>query len=394
MDIGRLAKEQEQYIIDCRRYLHAHPEVGEHEVETTRYIVGQLEEQGIPVQIFEGITGCVATIEGGQPGKTVMLRADIDALPIQENPGKSYCSVNPGVMHACGHDCHTAMLLGAAKALKEMEGELKGTVKFMFQSAEELLGGAAAMIEAGLLENPKVDAAFGLHVAAGLEDSYSGTVRCTHGTMNRSGDAIKVTVTGRDAHGSTPERGIDAISIAARIVLALEELVAKEIPSKEDSVVLVGKIAGGTTCNSVAGSAVLEISVRTEGHEERAFLKRRVKEIAQGIAAVYRGSAEVEYQYGMPPLVNHEDMMNEFIGYMNEFLPEGSVREVPGQGGCEDFTMVCERVPAIFLMLGAGDKGSGYEYSMHHPSMRVDENALPVGTEVYVNCAVRWLEEH
>ena len=384
-----VSEELKKEIIENRRELHKRAEIGFDLPETRAYVAKKLREYGYePVELGGGITCTV-----GAGGKTILLRADMDALPMKEESGLDY-ACETGNCHSCGHDCHTAMLLGAAKALKEMEGELKGTVKFMFQPAEELLGGAAAMIEAGLLENPKVDAAFGLHVAAGLEDSYSGTVRCTHGTMNRSGDAIKVTVTGRDAHGSTPERGIDAISIAARIVLALEELVAKEIPSKEDSVVLVGKIAGGTTCNSVAGSAVLEISVRTEGHEERAFLKRRVKEIAQGIAAVYRGSAEVEYQYGMPPLVNHEDMMNEFIGYMNEFLPEGSVREVPGQGGCEDFTMVCERVPAIFLMLGAGDKGSGYEYSMHHPSMRVDENALPVGTEVYVNCAVRWLEEH
>lgn len=384
-----VSEELKKEIIENRRELHKRAEIGFDLPETRAYVAKKLREYGYePVELGGGITCTV-----GAGGKTILLRADMDALPMKEESGLDY-ACETGNCHSCGHDCHTAMLLGAAKALKEMEGELKGTVKFMFQPAEELLGGAAAMIEAGLLENPKVDAAFGLHVAAGLEDSYSGTVRCTHGTMNRSGDAIKVTVTGRDAHGSTPERGIDAISIAARIVLALEELVAKEIPSKEDSVVLVGKIAGGTTCNSVAGSAVLEISVRTEGHEERAFLKRRVKEIAQGIAAVYRGSAEVEYQYGMPPLVNHEGMMNEFIGYMNEFLPEGSVWEVPGQGGCEDFTMVCERVPAIFLMLGAGDKGSGYEYSMHHPSMRVDENALPVGTEVYVNCAVRWLEEH
>ena len=138
MNIRQLAKEQEDYVIKCRHYLHAHPELGEHEVETTRYIREQLEEMGIPVQTFEGITGCIGTIEGGQPGKTVMLRADIDALPIQENPGKSYCSVNPGVMHACGHDCHTAMLLGAARILSEHKAELKGTVKLIFQMAEEI----------------------------------------------------------------------------------------------------------------------------------------------------------------------------------------------------------------------------------------------------------------
>ena len=211
---------------------------------------------------------------------------------MEEKSGEEFACTE-GNCHSCGHDCHTAMLLGAAKALKEMESSLKGTVKFMFQPAEELLGGAKAMIEAGILENPKVDAAMGLHISVAKDNTASGTVLVTHGTMNNSGDAVKITVYGKDAHGSTPEKGIDSISIASRIVLALEELVAKEIPSKEDTVVLVGKIEGGTTCNTVAGTTTMEVSIRTQGYEERDYLKRRVKEIAEGIAAVYRGRAEV-----------------------------------------------------------------------------------------------------
>lgn len=167
MNIRQLAKEQEDYVIKCRHYLHAHPELGEHEVETTRYIREQLEEMGIPVQTFEGITGCIGTIEGGQPGKTVMLRADIDALPIQENPGKSYCSVNPGVMHACGHDCHTAMLLGAARILSEHKAELKGTVKLIFQMAEEIGRKSEEYVKRGALEG--VDAIFGMHVWSAMD---------------------------------------------------------------------------------------------------------------------------------------------------------------------------------------------------------------------------------
>ncbi len=384
-----VSEELKKEIIKNRRELHKRAEIAFDLPETRAFVSAKLKEYGYePEEMGGGITCTV-----GEGEKTILLRADMDALPMKEESGLDFACTD-GNCHSCGHDCHTAMLLGAAKALKAMEKELKGRVKFMFQPAEEVLGGAAAMVEAGILENPRVDAAFGLHVAAGMEDSYAGTVRCIHGTMNKSGDAVKITVTGKDAHGSKPYLGIDSISIAARIVLGLEELVAKEIPSKEDSVVLVGKIAGGTTCNTVGGTTVLEVSIRTEGHEERAYLKRRVKEIAEGIAAVYRGKAEVEYQYGMPPLVNHEEMMEEFIGYMKEFLPEEHVMEVENEGGCEDFTVVCEKVPAVFLMLGAGDKGHGYEHGMHHPAMRIDENALPVGTEVYVNCAVRWLEEH
>ena len=359
--------ELKREIISNRRELHRRAEIGFDLPKTRAFILRKLREYGYePVEMGGGITCTV-----GEGEKTILLRADIDALPMKEESG-----------------------LEAAKALKGMEKELKGTVKFMFQPAEELLGGAAAMVEAGILENPRVDAAFGLHVSVGREDSYPGTLLCTHGTMSNSGDAIKLTAKGEDPHGSQPQLGVDAISVAARIVIALEELTAKEIPTKEDTVVLVGKIVGGTTCNTMAGETVMEISVRTQGHEERAYLKRRVKEIAQGIAAAFRAEAEVEYQYGMPPLVNDEAMMNEFLGYMREIMPADQVREVPKEGGCEDFTVVCEKVPAIFVMLGAGARGDGYVHAMHHPAMRVDENALPVGTEVYVNYAVRWLEEH
>ena len=383
------SEDLKKEIIANRRALHQRAEIAFDLPETRAYVSEKLKEYGYePEEMGGGITCTV-----GKGGKTILLRADMDALPMKEESGLDFACTT-GNCHSCGHDCHAAMLLGAAKVLKEMEGELKGTVKFMFQPAEEVLGGAAAMVEAGILENPKVDAAFGIHVSVGREDSCTGTVLCTHGTMNNSGDAIKITVKGKDAHGSQPQLGIDSISIASRIVIALEELTAKEIPTKEDSVVLVGKIVGGTTCNTVAGTTEMEISVRTQGHQERAYLKRRVKEIAEGIAAAFRATAEVEYQYGMPPLVNDETMMNEFLGYMKEFLPADQVKEVEEEGGCEDFTVVSEKVPAVFMMLGAGDKGSGHIHGMHHPAMQVDEDALPVGTEIYVNCAVRWLEDH
>lgn len=385
----QVSEELKKEIIANRRELHRRAEIGFDLPKTRAYVMDKLKEYGYePVEIGGGIT-CTA----GSGGKTILLRADMDALPMEEQSGEEFACTD-GNCHSCGHDCHTAMLLGAAKAFKEMEGTLKGTVKFMFQPAEELLGGAKAMIEAGILDHPKVDAAMGLHIAVARENTVPGTVLITHGTMNNSGDAVKITVQGKDAHGSTPEKGIDSVSIAARIVLGLEELVAKEIPSKEDSVVLVGKIAGGTTCNTVGGTTVMEVSIRTQGYEERDYLKRRVKEIAQGIAAVYRGSAEVEYQYGMPPLVNHEELLNECKDYLKEFLPEEKIVEVGNQGGCEDFTMVCERVPSIFLMIGAGDSGHGYVNGAHHPAMRIDEDALSAGTEVYVNCGIRWLENH
>ena len=214
MNIQQLAKEQERYVIETRHWLHAHPEVGEHEVETTRFIAGQLKEMGIPVQTFEGITGCVGTIQGAQPGKTVMLRADIDALPIQENPGKSYCSQNPGVMHACGHDCHTAMLLGAAHILQTHREELKGTVKLIFQMAEEIGRKSEEYVKRGVLEG--VDAIFGMHVWSSME---IGTANFEIGPRMACSDRFTIQVYGKASHGSAPHQGNDAILAAAVVVM-------------------------------------------------------------------------------------------------------------------------------------------------------------------------------
>lgn len=388
--VFHVSEELKKEIIENRRILHQNAEVGFELPKTRAFVLAKLREYGYePAELGGGVV-CMA---GSAPGPVFLLRADMDALPMREESGLPYACPT-GNCHSCGHDTHTAMLLGAARLLKEHEAKLKGRVKLMFQPAEELLSGAAAMVEAGILEHPRVNAAMGLHVLVGRETSKTGTIHYCRGTVNRSGDAVRITVTGKDAHGSTPHLGIDAISVAARIVLALEELAAKEIPPYEDSVVLVGTIEGGTTCNTVAGSAVLEVSVRTPGHRQREFLKRRIKEIAEGIASVYRAEAAVDYLYGMPPLVNHDAVLDCCLDSIRELLPPGCLFEEGNEGGSEDFTVVAERVPSAFLMVGAGDTKSGYEYSMHHPAMRLDENALAIGTEIYVNCAVRFLELH
>lgn len=377
-------------IIENRRVIHRFAEVGFDLPQTVAYVMEQLKSYGYePKQVGRAGVTCAV----GKPGPTILLRADMDALPMAEESGEPFAAEN-GCCHSCGHDCHTAMLLGAAKLLKQRESELTGTVKFMFQPAEELMGGARDMIENGILENPRVDAAMALHIAVGQKATRTGHICCIHQCVTNSGDAVRITVQGRDAHGSQPERGVDAIHIAAQIVLALEALKAREVPIDQESVVLVGRIEGGTTCNSMAGQAVLEASIRAAGPEDRAFLLRRTEEIAKGVAAAFRGTAIVEHQYGSPALINDESLLREFQSYLGEILPAEQIVDCGKLGGSEDFTMVAERVPSVFLELGVGSPDEGYILSVHQPAMRVNEAALPIGAATYAQCAMGWLRAH
>ncbi len=264
----------------------------------------------------------------------------------------------------------------------------------MFQPAEEQLAGALDMIEAGILENPQVDAAMALHIMSGMPHSHTGAVTYCKGPALYSGDAVRITVLGKDAHGSTPEAGVDAINIAAHIVIALQEILAREIPCTDHAVLIVGKIEGGTTCNTLAGTAVLEASVRAITRESRDFIKRRIQEISQAVAATYRGRAEVEFVYGMPPLVTDVALSEELASYCAEVAGGDMVHEMPTSNGSEDFTAVAERVPSAVCMLGVGSIDEGHTCSMHNPGMLVNESALAEGAALYANCAARYLEAH
>lgn len=384
------AREIQEEIIANRRVIHSYAEWGFDLPQTYAYVTEQLKSYGYQPEKV-GKMGVVCT--AGRPGPTILLRADMDALPMAEETGVSYAAAN-GNCHSCGHDCHTAMLLGAAKLLKSRESELAGTVKFMFQPAEEQLAGALDMIAGGVLETPHVDAALALHIVVGLEVARSGHVCCVHHCSKNSGDAVRIIVEGRDAHGAQPELGVDAIHIAAHIILALEGLKAREVPIGQESVVLVGRIEGGTTCNTMAGQAILDLSIRATGPKERAFLMRRTEEIARGVAETFRGTVRVEHQYGAPALVNDEGLMLEFQQYLREILPPERVVDCEKIGGTEDFTMVAEKVPSVFLELGVGSPDEGYLHSIHQPAMQVDESALPTGSAAYAQCALRWLEAH
>ncbi len=372
-------------VVAYRRYLHTNAEGGFDLPLTMAFVKSELEKMGLePKQC--GRAGYTVTIGNGD--KCVLLRADMDALPMKEVADVPFKSVTD-FTHSCGHDCHAAMLLGAAKILKAHENELGGVVKLMFQPAEEKLQGALDMISDGLLENPKVDAAFAEHVSVGQVGSTVGTMAYSSGPALYSGDAIDVEVFGKQAHGASAYMGVDAINIAAHIVIALEEIIAREIPSDESSVVLVGTIHGGDTCNTTPGYCKMELSVRAQTEEKRQFLIKRVTEIAELTAKTYRGEAKVTHVYGMAPLFCDPEIAAMGAKCAEELGFATTCR--PIQSGTEDFTAVAAKVPSVMMNLGAGSIGEGHTCGHHNPGFVVNEDVLPLGVALYCKCAFEYL---
>ncbi len=377
-------------LIEYRRTVHRFAEVAFDLPQTVAFVESALRSYGYqPVRM--GKAGIVATV--GKPGKCILLRADMDALPMKEETDCEFAATN-GNCHSCGHDCHVAMLLGAAKMLKEREDELEGTVKLMFQPAEEKLAGAQDMMAAGLLENPPVDAALGMHVAVAWENSDLGKVLYARGPAMYAANAIRITVEGKSAHGSTPYAGVDAIVIAAHIVIALQEILAREIPCTEQSIVTIGKISGGDTENTIGGHAQMWGAIRTTSHENLNFLLKRVQEISASVAQTYRGKAVAERMYGIGPLVNDLQMCDLVDGYCKEMLGADQVVQIGTAFGTEDFAAVSEFVPSIMLNVGAGSIREGYDRTLHHAGMTLNEDVLPIGAALYAHCAERFLEDN
>lgn len=388
MRITELAKEQEPYIIECRHHLHAHPELSTKEVETTKFIVSQLEEMGIAVQTFEGITGCVGTIEGTKPGKTVMLRADIDALPIQENPGKSYCSLNPGVMHACGHDCHTSMLLGAARILSAHRDEICGTVKLIFQMAEEIGRKSEEYVVRGALEG--VDAIFGMHIWSHLD---SGTANFVAGERMACSDRFTIQVHGKMSHGSAPHQGHDAILAAAAAVQALQSIPSRVNNPFNSLVVTVGMMNGGTKENIIADHVELVGTVRAFNREFRNSMPERIEKVVKNVVEGYGCTADCDYYFGPSPLINdHEDLVKIAQGAAKAELGEDCLAFLEKMTGAEDFSVYLEHIPGVFGYLGCRNRDKGIVCTHHHPAFDVDEDVLYHGTAIYVRFALDYLK--
>lgn len=389
------AKKIEPEIREYRRWLHAHAETGFDLGATKAYVKNTLKKMGYSVSEC-GKCGLTATV--GRGGKVFLLRADMDALPIVEESDVEFpCPT--GNMHACGHDLHTAMLLGAAKLLKERESELSGTVKLMFQPAEEIFEGSKDMIENGLLQNPDVDAAVMIHVTAGLPIPSGTVIISAPGVSAPAADYFTIRVQGKGCHGSTPQNGVDALSAAAHILIALQEIHARELNPMEEAVLSIGKFIGGTAENVIADSAILGGTIRTYSEETRAYLKDRMTTIAQSVATAFRATAEVNFGSGCPTLVNDKSLCSDLVAYLGELLgPQGALDAAafgPSRGGgSEDFAYISQKVPAVMLALAAGEPDKGYSYPQHHPKVKFDEKALPIGAAAFTYCAMRYLEEN
>lgn len=402
-----LLKEAEQLqdtIVSDRRYLHLHPGTGFEIRDTVTYVKQQLEEMGYE-PFGCGKAGLVAVAGGKKPGKVFLLRADMDALPIKEESGVEFSSDN-GKMHACGHDMHTAMLLGAARLLKRHEDEIQGTIKLMFQPAEEIFEGSRDMIQSGLLQNPEVDAALMIHVMAGMPFPAGTVVVSSPGVSAPAADYFEIRVRGKGCHGSMPNTGVDPLNAAAHILIALQEIHARELAMSDRAVLTIGTMNAGTAPNVIPDMVVMGGSIRTFDEETRSFIKQRMTEITQGIAKAFRAETEVIFGSGCPTLVNDKDLSAGVLKYMKELLGSQrafSVEELNAMSGgrsssksagSEDFAYVSQEVPAIMLALAAGQPEKGYVYPQHHPMVKFDEDALSSGCAAYAYAALRWLEEH
>ena len=373
-----------------RRWFHTNAEVGLNMPKGQAYVLAELQKLGIEAAPCGH--GVVATV--GKPGKCILLRADMDALPMAEESGLDFACPTGTEGHCCGHDFHVAMLLTAAKMLKENEAELEGTVKFMFQPAEETFEGAKDMLENGILENPKPDAALAYHVTSGKMPvgiyMYNDA-----STMMFSVDGFKITVKGRGAHGAYPHASIDPINIACHVYLALEALIAREVDPAKANVLTIGKFTAGNANNIIPETAELQGTIRSNDKASRELLVRRMKEVAEKTAAVYGGTAEIEMLSEVPPLICNPKLTKEFVGYMGAMGIPGAM-PYPGisASASEDFASIADKVPGTFMYLSAGfldDRGLA---PAHNPKVMFNEDVCPIGASSYAHCATEWLKNN
>lgn len=394
-DFLKAAESIEEEIIENRRWLHAHAETEFDLKETAAFVKEKLQEIGC--EYTDCGKGGISALIGKGEGKTILLRADMDALPINEESGLEFSCSN-GNMHACGHDMHTAMLLGAAKILKKAENELSGKVKLMFQPAEETLSGANNMIENGILKNPQVDAAMMLHVMAGFPLKSGTVIVPVPGVGAPAADYFTINVQGKGCHGSTPHLGIDSITAAAHILIALQEISARELGVTDEAIITVGSFHGGTAGNVIADSSVLQGTLRAFSDEVRQRIKKRIEEIAESTGSAFRAKITVTFGSGCPTLENNGDLVKSTEEYTKILLGEDKVinaasfgAENTHKGGSEDFSYISKEVPSVMLALAAGEPERGFKYQQHHPKVVFDEDVLKIGSAVLAFNAYSWI---
>lgn len=365
------------WMVEIRRDLHQHPELGLEEHRTAARVAARLTELGIAHQTGIGETGVLGWLGDAARGPAVALRADLDALPMQDGKDVSYRSTVPGKLHACGHDVHTAVLLGAARLLAEQRGELAGLVKLLFQPAEETVGGAKLLIAAGVLEEPRVTAIFGLHVDPGLP---VGTVGVRYGQRNASSDNLAIILHGRSSHGAYPAGGVDAIVAAAHVITALQSVISRNVDAREAAVLTIGIIQGGTQRNIVANRVELTGTVRCLNQATRQLVLERVRQTAEGVASGFGARAEVVIEPSYDPVVNHDPMVELVRDNARALVGDERVTVIPRANmGVEDFGFYLSQVPGAFYSLGVRNEAAGIVHPVHHELFDIDERAMAVG---------------
>ncbi len=383
-----LARSKEKDIVDLRRILHKNPEIAHKEFETHKILMERLEKIGAETRELAG-TGIEAIIRGKGKGKTVALRADMDALPINEENDVEYRSKNPGYMHACGHDTHMSMVYGAALVFNEIKDKLNGNIKLIFQPAEEegTLGGAKPMIEEGVLNN--VDYILGMHVWPELPE---GTVGYRAGPFFAAADNIIVEIIGKGGHGAKPDMTVDPIMVSARVIDALQTLASREIDPLEPKVITIGSIHGGTAHNIIPDKVELKGTVRTMNPKTRENMEKNIERIISGITSAHRASYKFTYIYGYPVLVNDKSVTERVRSALEELIGKENVVEAKPTMGGEDFAYYLQKVPGTFLVLGVYNEKLGFIHNVHTSRFNVNEKILPFGSAVLVQGALELLK--
>ncbi len=399
-DLLNEAKLLQPELTEIRRKIHQNPEVGFDIPQTKAFVKQKLEEMGYsPIEM--GRAGLVALAGGKTPGKTILLRADMDALAMNEQADVDYKSLSDGKMHGCGHDMHTAMLLGAAKLLKAHENEICGTVKLEFQPAEEIFQGSPDMIAAGLLEDPHVDAAEMIHVTAGMPLPSGIFMVAGGGISSTSCEQYHIIVKGKGGHGSTPHEAIDPITAAAHIHIALQEINSRELEGNQFGVFTTGRFEAGKASNVIPDTAEMWGTIRTTDPENEVgkLIKESMTRICKGVGEAFRCETEVEFYDFCPCMVIDSALAADTLKYMRELFGERAIdlSVVSGGkagGGSEDFAFVSHHVPTVSMFLTAGSSKDGYTFGQHHPQVRFDDSVLYLGSAAHANNALRWLKEH
>jgi amidohydrolase len=370
----------EQDVVALRRDFHIYPELGYEETRTAGIVAARLRALGIEVREGVGVTGVVGTLRGGKPGPTVLVRADMDALPVEEDNDWEWKSSVAGKMHACGHDAHTAIGLTVARLLAAEREELAGNVVFMFQPAEEGLGGASRMIADGLLDTLP-DYALALHVWSELE---AGTVAVSPGPVMASADFFKARIIGKGGHGAIPQQTIDPIAVAAHLITALQTVVSRNLAPLSPGVVTIGKVWAGSSPNIIPNEAILEGTVRAFDETVRATLERRCREIVLELPLAFGAKSEFEYQVGYPPTISDAGVAEIVRTAATAIVGEANVMPFAGTMGAEDMSLVLQKVPGCYFFVGGGNEAIGAIYPHHHPKFNICESSLSIGARTLV----------